>query len=91
MRNIKAELLQDGATKAQADKIAKEIMSTLAVYETTRIWYENGEYNSTPHAILTATYAADRRMVTTIKDNEVYTPEQLKANLAELSKATWMD
>jgi hypothetical protein len=91
MRNIKAELLQDGATEQQAEKIANEVMTTLAVYGQTTIWYEHGRYDSTPHAILTATYAADRRMITRVKDTEVYTPEQLKANLAELNKANWMD
>lgn len=91
MRNIKAELLKDGATEAQADKIAKEAMSTLAVYPTTTIWYENGEYNQNPHIMLTATYAADRRMVTRIKHTEVYNAEQISKHIKELAKAHWLD
>lgn len=91
MRNIKEELLKDGATEAQADKIAKEAMSTLAVYPTTTIWYENGQYNQNPHAMLTRTYAADRRMVTRIKHTEVYTKEEISKQIKDIAKANWLD
>lgn len=89
MRNIKEELIKDGATEAQAEAIAKKVMGTLTIYATTRIWYANGRYDETPHLMITATYAPDHRMVTTIKEEEVYTPEQIKQNRAALSKMNW--
>jgi hypothetical protein len=86
-----AILVGNGVPLPQAMQLTDSIKTTLAVYNTTNVWLENGRYDQTPHTALRSTYAADHKFIATIKDSDIYTAEQIKQNLVELSKATWLD
>jgi hypothetical protein len=80
-----------GLKDSMQGTLVKGILNTLAIYESTNVWYENGRYDQTPHSMLTATYAADHKFIATIKSSEIYNEQEHKQNMVEASKANWLD
>jgi hypothetical protein len=91
MSKLEKMLVEAGVREEAVAELAKGIQGTLTVYAKTNVWYENGRYDQTPHSMLTATYAADRKYITTIKDTDIYTEQERQQHLVEASKANWLD
>ena len=66
----------------------KEIKSWLAVYKTCTVTYENGRYQ-VGNLCIKAHYATDSRMIGTIKNTDVYTADEIKANNKILENIQW--
>lgn len=61
------------------DHLIAAIASDLCVFDETHIIYEYGEFRVSSCIAITATYAPDYTFIGTVKANEWYTPEQIKA------------
>ena len=61
------------------DQLIAEIASNLCCYNETNITYEYGEFKVSPSIAILSKYAPDHTFIGTVKADEWYTPEQLKA------------
>lgn len=66
----------------------KEIRSWLAVYKTCTVTYESGRYH-VGNLCIKSHYAADSRMIGTIKNTDVYTEDEIKANNKLMDNVNW--
>jgi hypothetical protein len=77
-------MLDRGVEISEAFKVMKQALATLMFYDKTHITYEEGKYWENPNLTISATYAKDFKFVITIKKEDVFTPEQIEANLKAL-------
>jgi hypothetical protein len=69
--------------------LTKDILGTLTIYGSTNVWRENGRYTETPHTAIRTGYAADHKLIATIKNTDIYTADEIKQHMVELSKMNW--
>lgn len=61
------------------DQLIAKIVSDLSCYDETHISYEYGEFRVSPSIAITARYAEDHTVIGTVKQEEWFTKEQIKA------------
>lgn len=62
-----------------SDQLISAIISDLSAYDETNITYEYGEFKTSPSIAITREYAPDHKFVGTVKIEEWFTKEQIKA------------
>jgi hypothetical protein len=60
-------------------------------YDQTHITFENGECKESPNVTVKANYYEDFKFIATIKKEDVFTTEQIEANLKALSQYPVLD
>lgn len=69
---------QNGEVFHETQLIAK-IVHDLSGYDETNIIYENSQFYVSPNSCVKCNYADDHKFIGTVKANEWFTSEQLKA------------
>jgi hypothetical protein len=74
--------------KSLPDQTQQEIRSWLTVYKTCTVTYANGRYH-VGNLCIQSHYASDDRMIGTIKNTDIYTPDEIRANNKMLENCQW--
>lgn len=61
------------------DQLVSKIVSDLSAFDETHITYEYGEFRVSPSVAITSRYAEDHTFIGTVKKEEWFTKEQIKA------------
>lgn len=79
------EMLEAGLKWEDASKAMSESLSTLLFYDQVNVYYEFGKVHTNVNLTIKSGYGSDFKFIRTIKKEEVFTEEQIKANLNALS------
>lgn len=60
------------------EDIQADVKSTLRVFDRVSVYYENGRFWVSTGAVIKAEYASDHYVCGEYKQNEIYTPEEIK-------------
>ena len=60
------------------EQLIAEVAHCLCAFGETNIVFENGRFEVSPSVCIKAQYATDHTFLGTVKQNEWYTPEQIK-------------
>jgi len=63
---------------ALPDEVKKEVVKTLGVYNSTEVVYEYGKFEVSPHCMMSATYAQDRKHYGSFAFEALKSIEQVK-------------
>ena len=77
---MKKELL-----KELPEEVANEVLETLVWFTGCSVTYENGKFHVLNGVMLTAQKAPDYKYYGYFKNSDIYTKEELKANLEKVS------
>lgn len=61
------------------EQLISKIVSDLSYFDETRVTYEYGEFRVSPNITITAKYAPDHTVIGSVKKEEWFTREQIKA------------
>ncbi len=61
------------------NQLFSKIVSDLSIFDETNITYENGEFIVSPNIAILKEYAKDYKFIGTVKVDEWFTKEQIKA------------
>ena len=85
------KMLDKGVKLTSAIKILREAIPTLMFYDQTHITYELGLYFESPNLTVQSHYAKDFKFILTLKKEDVFTAEQIEANLKALREYPNLD
>jgi hypothetical protein len=79
------EILEEGVKWEDAMKVMNTALATLMFYDQVHVYHEFGQYHTNVNLTVKSGYGNDFKFIKTIKKEEVFTEEQIKANLNALS------
>jgi len=69
--------------------VVEDVKSTLEIYNECNITFENGKYKVSSAICISSEYAPDHKFIGVVYANDIFTKEEIEANIAELDKMNW--